>query len=62
MDMDAVEISTSDEGKTWDAVGIRNGCQVQRLATFSNFTQCLEYCHDIGANISRDRHLQTIRK
>jgi hypothetical protein len=35
---------------------------VQRLASFSTFTQCLEYCHEIGCNISKDRHLGTIRK
>jgi len=60
--MDAVEISTDDHGQTWDAVGILNGCQVQRLASFSTFTQCLEYCHEIGCNISKDRYLGTIRK
>ena len=59
--MDAVEVS-SDDSIIWKVVGLKNGCQVCVLAYFSEFAQCLELIQEIGANISRDRHLRTIRK
>lgn len=55
--MDSVQIASEDNGKSWTAFASKDGLPGARLAVFTQFTEALQFAHDMTANISRDRHL-----